>query len=128
MMFPEFKEYWILFSLVFILPYVYFIGKNKKRKGSIKFSSVNKIKKIKPSLKYKFINLPLYLRIIAITLIIIALSGPRKGVVIKQQITNGIAIQMVIDKSGSMQQLMNFKNKKMTRLEVVKKVFNEFVN
>jgi len=72
--------------------------------------------------------LPAALRIIAVILLVLAIARPRQGSSIKKQITKGIAIQMVIDKSGSMKQLMNFKNKQMTRLEVVKEVFSQFVS
>ena len=126
-MLPEFKDSWILYLIIIIIPYILFLSLNKKRKGSVKFSAVSKFKHIKPGLKYKLRNIPVFLRVIAVILLVLAVARPRKGSEIKKQITRGVAIQMVIDKSGSMRQSMNFKNKQMTRLEVVKQVFHEFV-
>ena len=67
------------------------------------------------------------LKIIALILIAIALAQPQEG---KEQIrdfSKGIAIEMVIDRSSSMGAEMNYEGKRLTRLEVVKRIFNEFV-
>jgi len=41
--------------------------------------------------------------------------------------TEGVAIQMVIDRSSSMRQPMDFENERSTRFEVVRQVFTDFV-
>ncbi|HPG31540.1 MAG TPA: VWA domain-containing protein [bacterium] len=125
---PEFKDSWIFYLLIVIIPYIIFFSISKKRKGSLKFSSVRKLKKIKQGWRYRLRHIPAVLRIIAVILLIFAAARPRKGITVKTHLTKGIAIQMVIDKSGSMKQLMNFKNKQMTRLDVVKEVFAQFVS
>lgn len=125
---PEFKDSWILYLLLAIIPFILYFSISIKRRGSIKFSNVNKFKSLKPGWKFKLRNLPVILRILAVVFLVIGLARPRKGNEIKKQITQGIAIQMVIDKSFSMAKTMSYNNKNYTRLEVVKDVFKQFVN
>lgn len=71
--------------------------------------------------------IPLMLRVVALVLLIFALARPQTGTEQVRDISKGIAIQMVIDRSGSMGQEMEYRGEKTNRLEVVKKVFREFV-
>ena len=52
---------------------------------------------------------------------------PQAGNERVHDISEGIAIEMVVDRSGSMGQEMQYEGKEMTRLEVVKDVFQRFV-
>jgi len=63
----------------------------------------------------------------ALTLIIIALARPQAGIEKIEETSRGVAIEMVVDRSGSMGAEMEFDGRAMTRLEVVKQVFAEFV-
>ncbi len=124
----EFKDQWIIYMLLIFIPLILYFSLSSKRKGTIKFSAVNKLKRLKPGWKFRLRFLPVILRIIAVILLVLAVARPRKGNEIKKQVTQGIAIQMVIDKSGSMKETMNYNNLKMTRIEVVKEVFKQFVD
>lgn len=57
----------------------------------------------------------------------IALARPQKGQMQLPQSTEGIAIEMVIDRSGSMSAEMDFLGKTQNRLETVKAIFRDFV-
>jgi len=61
-----------------------------------------------------------------LVLLILALARPRKGTVISEISTEGVAIEAVVDRSGSMQAEMDF-GEKLNRLEVVKKVLADFI-
>jgi len=61
-----------------------------------------------------------------LVLLIVALARPRKGTVISEISTKGVAIEAVVDRSGSMQAEMDF-GEKLNRLEVVKKVLADFI-
>ncbi len=61
-----------------------------------------------------------------LVLLIVALARPRKGTVISEISTEGVAIEAVVDRSGSMQAEMDF-GEKLNRLEVVKKVLADFI-
>ena len=68
------------------------------------------------------------IRLLALTLMILAISRPQLGRKSVEVISEGIDIILAIDTSGSMRSLDFFiQGKKKTRLEVVKKVVAEFV-
>lgn len=113
----------ILLIIPFLIAYTY----RKKRNGSLHFSTISQVKNIKPSLRQRFMFLPLLLKIIALILIAIALAQPQEGKEQVRDYSKGIAIEMVIDRSSSMGAEMNYEGKRLTRLEVVKRIFNEFV-
>ncbi|HIJ67150.1 MAG TPA: VWA domain-containing protein, partial [Planctomycetes bacterium] len=57
----------------------------------------------------------------------VALSRPRKGTKISETATEGVAIEVVADRSGSMQAEMEYRGRKLNRLETVKGVLAEFI-
>jgi len=61
-------------------------------------------------------------------LLIVALARPRKGTVLSEISTEGVAIEVVADRSGSMQTEMDYFGQKLNRFEVVKKVFSDFIS
>ena len=63
----------------------------------------------------------------ALILLLIALIRPRSSSEIVQLQKEGIAIQVLVDRSSSMRQQMNYKGKKLSRLDTVKEVFRDFV-
>ncbi len=67
-------------------------------------------------------------RLICVGLLIVALARPRKGMVLDEISTKGIAIEVVADRSGSMDADMDYHRQKLNRLEVVKKVLADFID
>jgi Ca-activated chloride channel family protein len=67
------------------------------------------------------------LRLLALTLLIIAAARPREGVGNVRTVTNGVAIMAAIDRSYSMTDGMVLDGEQTTRFEAVKRVFREFV-
>jgi Ca-activated chloride channel homolog len=69
-----------------------------------------------------------WVRIFGMVLIVVALARPQSGKEEFRIRTEGIAIEMCIDRSGSMQALdFPVDGERVNRLEAVKKVFREFV-
>lgn len=64
---------------------------------------------------------------LAWTALTLALARPQQGSYQRPQKSQGIAIEMVLDCSGSMGQEMNFFQRNQNRLETVKEIFREFV-
>ena len=58
--------------------------------------------------------------------LVIALARPQEGRERVRDTSRGVAMEMVVDRSGSMGAVMDFDGKRMTRLDVVKRVFREF--
>ncbi len=110
-----------------ILPFLLYWGMRIKRQAALKFSSLSLLPTGK-SLRRHLLHLPLFLRLLALTLIIFGLARPQAGMEKVREINKGIAIEMVVDRSGSMGQKMPFDGQDLSRLAVVKKVFGEFVN
>jgi Ca-activated chloride channel family protein len=66
-------------------------------------------------------------RLVCVILLIMALARPRKGTVLSEFSTEGVAIEAVVDRSGSMETEMDYYGQKLNRLEVVKKVLSDFI-
>ncbi len=117
---------WVL-SLFLVLPVMAFICLRKKRTAAIKFPSLMDMKNCLVSWRIRFRPLLLVTRLICIGLLIVALARPRKGTVLSEISTKGVAIEVVADRSGSMQTEMDYYGQKLNRLEVVKKVLSDFI-
>lgn len=98
-----------------------------RRTASVRFSSLENVKKVRPAARYRVRHFPLLLRVLAVTCFLIAFAMPRKGDETTTVSTKGIAIQMVVDHSGSMRQEMRLQRWPMSRLDAVKRVFKDFV-
>jgi Ca-activated chloride channel family protein len=67
------------------------------------------------------------MRFACIAFLIVALARPRKGTILSEISTEGVAIEVVADRSGSMQTEMDYFGEKLNRFEVIKKVFSDFI-
>lgn len=114
--------FWLFLSIPLATAW-HFYNKNK-RDASLKISSTKSFKN-NNSILSKIKPLLFYVRLIALTFIIVALARPRTvDVSVKQKSTSGIDIVMAIDVSGS----MLAKDLKPNRLEGLKKVASKFAN
>ncbi len=94
----------------------------------ISFSSTSFLAGMRPTLRQRLTWLPPAMKWLAMTLLIVCLAGPREG---RQQTiadAEGIAIQLVVDRSGSMQ-AMDFQKQEtpVDRLTAIKDVVGRFV-
>ena len=94
----------------------------------VRFSTIRTAAGLRPSFRRHLLFLPLALRIIALVLLAFALARPQVGRERVRDVSEGIAILTVVDRSGSMAAEMQYGNRRMNRLEVVKRVFEEFVS
>ncbi len=115
------------FLLLLILPVLIYFKFFRTRRGSIRFSSVGNAAKATKSFRQKFIRMPDVIRIAALILLITALARPQTGREQIREVSKGVAIEMVVDRSSSMGAEQEYKGENLNRLEVVKKVFEEFV-
>lgn len=111
------------------LPFVWY-WMTRRRGLTVRFSSLAAARDIAPSVRTILrANLPL-LRVALLALLVIALARPQKGNEHTRIRTEGIAIVLAVDISGSMQAL-DFRDPKTgerkDRLTVLKKVLREFV-
>ncbi len=117
---PQFL--WLLVIIPFLAIWLYLVRKNDSATLTI---ASTKGFEVKPSIVAKLKPLLNVLRLLALTLLIIALARPRNVSVSKRTKTNkGIDIVMAIDVSAS----MLARDLKPNRLEALKKVATDFVN
>lgn len=119
------------FPLAFlILPLAFFLvwwSGRKRGSAGIRFSSVRFAASSGTSLKTRLRRLPLIIRILALLLLTIGLARPQQGREEVRDVNKGIAIEMVVDRSGSMAEELIYQGTQLSKLEVVKRVFREFI-
>lgn len=94
----------------------------------IRFSSLQLVTVRKTSIRTRLAWLPAALLALATLALSLALAGPRTGNAVSEVKREGIAIVMVVDRSGSMQARDFVRGDTSTsRLDVVKKIFHDFV-
>lgn len=116
------------FLLLLLLPLIAWRLFAPRRKSAVRFSSIDLAKQLTPTIRQRMAWLPGALTIGAVLAIILGLAQPREG---REQIltdTEGIAIEMVVDRSGSMQ-AMDFQvdGEHVDRLTAIKNVVGKFV-
>ena len=122
----RFESPWALLALIAI-PLILFYLSRRKGPGSIRFSSIGNARGAGRSLRQRMALLPLALRTVALILLVLALARPQMGREKVKDVTKGVAVQMVVDRSSSMTAEMDYRGIRRNRLEVVKKVFEEFI-
>ena len=111
-----------LYILVYIFRY-----KRKKITAPLIFSNTSHFSAAGKTWRVRFTFIPTALRILAILFLFIGFCRPRLGTEVIKTAREGIAIQMVLDRSSSMLESIKYDGEESDRLEVVKKVFRKFV-
>jgi len=117
---------WALILLL-VLPVMAYLMMRRKGTAAVRFPSLVDMKNCIISWRIRFRPLLTIARLLCVALLIVALARPRKGTVLSEISTEGIAIEAVVDHSGSMQTEMDYDGDNLNRLEVVKKVLSDFI-
>ncbi|NNE00755.1 MAG: VWA domain-containing protein [Pirellulaceae bacterium] len=122
-----FHSPWLL-SLLILVPIFGWYLVRGSRKTAVSFSSIDVAEQIRPSLRQRLAWVPAALTLMTVTLMIIALARPRDGREHTVVESEGIAIEIVVDRSGSMQ-AMDFKidGEHVDRLTAIKNVASTFI-
>ncbi|MFZ2633625.1 MAG: VWA domain-containing protein [Desulfosalsimonadaceae bacterium] len=121
----QFHSPWA-FLLLIVVAAALFLRRLVHKTGTVRFSEISHAAAAGHSMRQRLSKIPLVLRVAALVCLVIALARPQTGMEKARDISEGIAIQMVVDRSGSMGAEMTYQGTRMTRLDVVKKVFLEF--
>ncbi|MBU0992884.1 MAG: VWA domain-containing protein [Proteobacteria bacterium] len=148
-----------LLGMITVLPAMMYVYFRKKTPARIRFSSLRNIKTTPRMLKVRMINLPFFLRLLTVSMLFIAFSHPYLEREVKKDRTDtekkeknekqkeeykkievpteGISIQLIIDRSGSMGvhpgrdgikfNYMKFENALLSKLDVVKIISKRFI-
>ena len=111
--------------LLIIVPLLFFWywRQHKKRSAAITYSNLDVFVGLEKTLKERLRHLPFILRVLGLSLLIIALARPQSYSSGENVYTEGIDVAMLLDISGS----MLAEDFKPNRLEAAKNVIDEFV-
>ncbi|WP_456440347.1 vWA domain-containing protein [Caldithrix abyssi] len=123
-MFRFADPYYLLLLLVLPLMIWWYWRGRSSATGKIIYSDIKLLKQVKPSLKQRLRPALFVLRLIAVTLIILALARPQSSHKEEEIITEGIDIVLTMDVSTSML-AEDFRPK--NRIEAAKMVAKEFI-
>lgn len=122
----EFYWPWALLLLL-LLPVIGFFMAKKSRAATITFSDISAMRPQRKPLRVKLFPSLILIRLLCIACLIVAIARPRYGVKQTKISTNGIAIELVVDCSGSMRNPMDYFGQQLNRLDVVKEILGEFI-
>jgi Ca-activated chloride channel family protein len=118
---------WVCLALLLLIPLLWVRAAGASRRPTVRFSSLRLLEGLRPTWAVRLWFVPPVLRTLAVLCLIVALARPQSGGEYRDT-SEGIAVQMVLDVSGSMQEddfVMN--DRRVRRLDAVKKVFSDFV-
>ena len=115
------------FFLLLLIPVIIWYYFRAGSGGTVKYSSITTLKKIKPSPSLYYRHIILILRCAAIIFLTVALARPQSGKEDTKITTNGIDIILAIDTSGSMLAGDLTRNPDVSRLDVAKQVVDQFI-
>jgi len=124
----RFETPWALLAL--FVPLLLWLWRHRGhwRRAALAFSSTTHARQAAAqSWRARILWLPGALRTLALLLLALALARPQAGREQIRDVSQGIAITMVLDRSGSMRQEMDFEGQLVNRLDVAKEVFSRFV-
>lgn len=119
----SFAYIWVLL----LIPIVFWLLKRQRKRTSITVPSVQLWSNQTPG-KARFLWLPTALRRLSIICALVAIARPQAGSTYSLEVTDGIAIQMLVDVSSSMD--MNIKDlegNSTSRMEIAKELVERFI-
>lgn len=116
------------FLLLLVPVIVTFVWRLRRPDRTVVYSSTELVSNLPRTFRHRFrLCLP-WMQLLAAVLLIVAVARPQSADEKTRIRTEGIAIQMCIDRSGSMQAMdFSIDEKRVNRLTAVKKVLREFV-
>ncbi len=116
------------FAALALLPVLALVWARRSRRASVLYSATAMARRVPPSLRARLAWLPAALRLLALALLFTALARPQSSDDRTKRTTEGVALQLVLDRSGSMEDSqIILDGQRMDRLEGAKLVLDEFV-
>lgn len=98
----------------------------RRQRNALPFSSLQAVKAAGRTWRQRLVLLPPVLQVLTLTCLIVALARPQKDTVESKQVKEGIAIELLMDVSSSMDMSTAF-GRSETRLKAAKQVMEDFV-
>lgn len=119
-----FQAPWVLLLAPLPLLFAYLSGRLEEKQPVLALPNTARLRGLRPSARTRFRRLPAWLAAAALTLLVLALARPQRGLGRDQLTTEGIDIVVAIDVSGSMA-AEDFRPD--NRLAVAKSVVADFI-
>ena len=115
-------------ALLLLLPVLKMASDRYRRRSrsALRFSSLAVFDRVATTARQRFMPLCFLLRILALLLLILAVARPQVRDMTQGIPKEGIAIELAVDISSSMDISMPFQDTTMSRMEVTKKVVEQF--
>jgi len=114
--------------LLAVIPLIWWRWLSPRRRGAIRFSELGRLRRLGATWATRARVILPVLRSLTVASLVVALARPQKGNELTRIYAEGIAIQMVVDVSGSMRAMdFVFDKQRHNRLDAVKRVFRRFV-
>ncbi len=123
----RFESPW-MFLLVLLIPALSYFSSRRDGRASLRFSSTAAAEALTGSWKQRLAFTPSLLRVLTLIALVIALARPQEGTERVRDISRGVAMHMVVDRSSSMGAEIELDGRVVTRLEAVKQVFRDFID
>lgn len=119
---------WLL-TLAGLIPLIWWTHFNPRRRAAIRFAGTSRLSAHAGLLSSYGQHVVPALRTLAVALLVLSLARPQKADEETKVSTEGVALQLVLDRSGSMeeQDFVDSRGRPQTRLEAVKSVIRQFI-
>jgi Ca-activated chloride channel family protein len=119
----SFQNPWLLA----LIPVFFWLFRRKNPRTSVTVDAIAVAPNLEPG-RARYLWLTVYLRQLSVLAVLVALAGPRAPASFDREVNEGIAIQLLVDVSSSMD--MNTKSatgQKVSRMELAKEIVGKFV-
>ena len=118
---------WFLLLLI-LVPLIWWRHLSRAGRPTLLFSSVQPLTRLAGTWAVSARHIVPFLRTLAVVLLVVCLARPQKGNEQTRVFAEGVAIQMLVDRSGSMQAMyFHIDGRAVDRLTAVKKVATDFI-
>lgn len=116
--------------LLLLLPLLKMVIDHFRKSGSpaLKFSTLASFKKVPTTTRQRFMPLLFWLQLVALMLLILSVARPQVKDMTQGIPKEGVAIELVVDISSSMDISMPFQDTTMSRMDVTKMVVEQFAS
>ncbi len=114
-------------TLLILIPLIALLIRRAGRRGSVAYAPASRLGSAGRSVRTRLSMLPALLRLVTLAALVVAIARPQSVSGESHTTTKGIAMELVIDRSGSMEEPMRVGGTTMTKLQGVKMVVRDFV-
>jgi len=113
--------------LLLLLPVVAWLMLRQRRRNTLAFSAASELTGTPRAWRARLCPAVVVLRLVALSMLIAALARPQEDVGQARSRTDGVAIEVVLDRSMSMADPMEYGGRPLRRIDVVKRVLESFI-